>query len=775
MSLARNLRRSLLLGTGLIGATAVPAHPALDSTLTAGEGAGLVDGAGLVATETRRRTEASEAQRDEAETGRSDARRTLDRVTVTGRRYGVERLDSHKYALPLLDTPRSVNVVDSDLLAEQGRRSLRDSLRNVTGISIQAGEGNPPGGTDAVTIRGFSARDDIFVDGMRDVGLYFRDPFGLDQIEVTKGPGSSVSGRGNVGGSVNLVSRKPGLGELLSFEGSVGTDEYFRGTVDYNTVLSQANGIALRINAMGHSAEVPDRDQVQNKRWAVAPSIAFGLGTRAEVTLSYFHQEQDDLPDGGIPNARNPSLAGSGFEGRPAPVPRDSFFGHTTDFSDVTVDRVTLRLDHDFSEHVALRSQFRYGRTHNDQIISSPRFVGSVTTLDETIRVVGNQKPRKQRDNIWIGQTDLLVDFQTADWNHNAVIGVEASSEGSRNRRRLDANGPPTGLFDPQPRPAAPIPFNGTVAKTDTDVLAFYVFDTIEITPRWLLSGGVRYDHVETSARGIDETGNFPGFVTDLERDDDEVSGNFGLTFKPTPDSSLYAAWGTSFETNARSEIVQLAGGNNNPPVTPANFNVDPERTRAFEVGGKWDTLEGALSLTAAAFQIKKVDARTPGSDPNDPPVVLEGEQRIRGFELGAVGALTDTWNVFAGYTFLDGEVTESNRAFEVGQRLPLTPENSFTLWTSWQPLPDLSVGGGVQYVDSRTSDIRSSPTANIVIRAGDYALLDLFAQYRFNRHLSVRVNLDNLTDTSYIEALTSGQSVPGPGRALRAAAIVEF
>ena len=737
----RGLRNSLLITTGLLS-TAAGAQDASESALQ----------------------------------GDDETRRSIEEINVVSRPYGVKNISNNPVKLPLLDLPRSVTVINDGLLMEQGRRSLRDSLRNVTGVTLDAGEGNPPGGADSVTIRGFAARDDVFVDGMRDVGLFFRDPFNVETIEVSKGPGSAISGRGNVGGTINLVERKAELVRSAEIEGSVGSDNFFRATTDVNEVLSREHGIAIRLNAMIHDADKPGREEVTRERWGFAPSIAYGLGTDTVLRLDYFHLEQDDRPDGGIPNARNPSLIGTPFSGLPAPVGRGAFFGHSTDKQDVTVDRVTASIDHRFNDSVSLDAQIRYGRTNVDAIITSPRFAdGSLTTIDQTTQVVGNQKPRKQRDNILIARSNLNIDFDTAGVSHQAVVGIEGSTEESRNRRRLDANGPPTNLFNPQLRPADPIPFNGTSAETQTDVFAVYAFDTIEFTPQWFLSGGVRLDVVDTEAKSFDETGELPDFVIDLSRSDEEISGNIGLTFKPTPNSALFAAWGTSFETNARQEIVQLAGGNNNPPTTPDRFNVDPERTRAFEFGGKWDSLDGKLSLSASVFQIKKIDARTPGNDPGEPPVVLEGEQRSRGIELSAIGRILPNWQVFAGYTYLDSEVTKSNNLFEIGQDLPLAPEHSFTLWTSYQVLDRLSIGGGIQHMGSRNTAIMSNATGRQNTAVDDFTLVDLFVEYQLLENLSLRANLDNVTDKFYFQGANSGQSLPGPARAFRLSAIARF
>ena len=706
-------------------------------------------------------------------TTQEDAVSVQDTVVVEGR-YLTRRVADNPIDLDLVDLPRSVSVIEDDLLQEQGRRSLRESLRNVPGITLEAGEGNPPGGGDAVTIRGFSARDDVFVDGLRDVGLYFRDPFNVSTIEVSKGPGSAVLGRGNVGGSLNLVSRTPFLEETAGLEVSIGSDDYARATADLNTVISQDNGIAARLNAVLHDADKPGRDIVTRGRWSIAPSISAGLGTNTVYTLDYFHMEQDDLPDGGIPNGRNASLAGTEFAGRPAPVPRDSFFGHTNDVQDVTADRITFSVDHAFSDKISLDAKLRYGEAEIDLTRSSPRFVGTVTTLDETTEVRGDQKPRLQTEEILIGRVNLYVDAELGGTDHSFVFGVEGSTEESRNVRRLDTKGPSTLLFNPQERTIVTNPFNGTSAETQTDILSIYAFDTIEFTPQLFVSGGVRFDSVTSGVESFDETGTLPDFVIDLEREDEEFSGNLGLTFKPTPNTSLFAAWGTSFEANARSEVVQLAGGNNKPPTTPEKFNVDPERTQAFELGGKWESADGRLQASASLFEIKKLDARTPGADDSEPAIVLDGEQRVRGVELNLTGDLTERLSVFGGYTYLDGEVTESNNPLSLGEPLALTPEHSFAIWSSFDVSEKLRVGGGVQYKDSVNSQVFSRPD-RLTVTVDDYTLVDLFAEYTISPILSVRANLDNVTDEFYFPAVQSAQSIPGDARAFRLSLIARY
>lgn len=687
-----------------------------------------------------------------------------DDIVVTG--YVAEGLSDPRTPLPLVDTPNSATVVTDQLLAEQGRRTLRDALRNITGISFQAGEGNPPGGGDSFSIRGFAGRDDVYVDGLRDPGNYFRDPFNADRFEVTKGPASAIAGRGNIGGSLNIVSRQPLFENRYGAELSAGTDKYFRATVDGNFVLDEANGVALRINAVAHRNDEPGRDRAKSERWGVNPVLGFGLGGDTQATIGYFFLRQDDLPDMGIPNGRNRSLAGSGFEGVAAPVRRRNYYGYSTDYRDVETHIASLIVSHRFNESVAISNKLRWAQTDYAQSASSPRFVGNVTTLGPTTEAVGNRKFRDQRDELFVNQTQLELTLGGDSFRHNIVVGFEYADELTSNRRQLDADGPRFNLFNPTFLAAAPVAYNGTTARIDMDTKSLYLFDTVEIGDRFRIVGGLRHDWVDTRVRGIVDSGfTAPGFATDLSQRDSEFSGNAALVFKPSANSSIYFGWGTAFEPSGRAEVVQLAGGNNNAPVTAANFNVKPERSRSYELGGKLE-LPGGLLLSAALFEITKTNARTPGVNPGDPAVVLDGRQRIRGIELQAAGEILPGWDIFAGYTYLDGEVRASNIPVQVGLPLDNTPPHSATLWTSFAVTPGLRIGGGVQYNGKRRSDIPTSlTTGNITVTAPSYTVVDAFAEYGLTDNVKLRANVYNIGDNYYFQSLGSGQSIPGPGR----------
>ena len=675
--------------------------------------------------------------------------RLTETVDVSAR---VVQPASPRYTAPLRDIPQTITVVPQAVIGEQVATTLRDVLRNVTGISIQAGEGGVPAG-DNLSIRGFSARTDVFIDGVRDFGGYSRDPYNVEQVEVSKGPASSFAGRGSTGGSVNLVSKFARAGEERTASLGFGSDAYKRGTVDLNQPIMAGSG-AARLTAMFTDADTPGRDEVTGRRWGVSPSLAFGLGTPTRFTVAYSHLDQDNQPDYGlpwVPANTNPELAA--YSDQAPPVDFANHYGLTTrDYEDTRTDLATARLERDLGSAYTLRAIARYGRTRRDSVITSPRFASVNTSTDLTRQL----QSRDMTDGIAIGQIDSIARFATGTVEHSVAFGFEAARETSENFLRSGPNAPLADLYEPDTDAPYPGPITRTGAVNDgtADSLAAYAFDTARLGQRWQVSGGVRWDRFDVS---YDQT-TVNGTLTTLERDDDMVSGRFGVVYKPAPTASIYAGFGTSFNPSAEGLTL-----------TPATVAVEPEKARSYELGTKWDVASSRLSLTAALFRTEKTNARTPGINPGDPPTVLDGRQKVDGFEVGATGQITRGWSVFSGYTFMDSEILESNTPAEVGKPVSNTPRHSFSLWTTVDLPWRLEVGGGAWYVGDRTNNNTAQRTA-----PGDW-VIDATAARPIGRHLTLRLKGSNLADESYIDRVAGGHFVPGPGRSVLLAADVGF
>lgn len=712
--------------------------------------------------------------------------------------YKPQTVSTPKLQGPLRDIPQTITVIPKELIKEQGATSLRDVLRNVPGISIQAGEGGGGPAGDNLSIRGFNAKTDLFIDGVRDFGGYSRDPFNTEQVEVFKGPTSSTAGRGSTGGSINLVSKSPVLDPFYVLDVGGGSDNYFRTTLDINQPLwvnqpagsalgkhaqnvqpsgkgakavqpvapvGNETGAALRLNGLYHSADTPGRDYVEEERWGVAGSLAFGLGTDTRAIFSWFHLQQDNQPDYGIPwvpgsinSATGPVPIASSLKkyvDKPAPVPFHNYYGLVDrDYEDITTDIGTFVLEHDFTDSFRVRNTFRAGRTTRDSVITAPRFNGNGTSLNRQFQ------SRDQEDSILANLTDFTAEFETGALKHTLTTGFELIREESENLARVASVTSTTDLFHPNPKDpwTGSIHHNGARQEADVDTAAIYLFDRIEIGEHFELVGGLRWDHLETDYTSVDEH----GAETNLDRTDDMLSWRAALVYKPVEEGSFYFSYGTSF--NPATELLVSSSAS----AVINQFDTDPEENRSYEVGTKWDLFEERLSLTAALFRTEKSNART--ADPADPTnFELTGEQVVQGAEFGLAGSITDAWRVFAGYTYLDSNIEASANPDEIGNDVSNTPRHSFSLWTVYDLPGGFQIGGGAQFVDDRYNN-----NANQRV-APSYWLFDAMIGYKVNEDLSLRVNFYNIADEEYIDRVGGGHFVPGPGRSVTVSATYKF
>lgn len=703
---------------------------------------------------------AVQAQTDPAAT------RSLKEIQVID--FRGEQLDSLKYTRDLQNTPRIISVLPSDLLEEQNVTSIKDALRNIPGISLQAGEGNPPGG-DQLKIRGFNARDDLNVNGMRDLGNYFRDPFFIDQLEVVKGPNSAFSGRGSAGGTVNLVTKKPSLTPFNRAEVSLGTDSFFRATADLNRPIDDNS--AVRINLMTHQSDKPGRDVADESRYGLYAAYTWGFKEKTQITADFLHTRQDDLPDAGLPLDRTNVLGNGGM--LPPGLNFDNFYGYQDDYKKITVNQLGLTVQHAFSSGLVLRNQTRLSQVSNDSITSSPRILSATTARGDT-------KPRDQDDQGFNNQTDLLFSFNTGGVEHDMVTGVELAKYSYENRRRRDTKGPATSLYNPAQRmqgSATPV-YDGSVYRFETQEVGVYVLDTMALGDKWELSLGGRWDQVEAKATRRGFTGANAPANTTHEREDSELSFSTGLVYKLRPDTSLYAAYGSAFNISGTFDRnqVQLAGGGATEAIVGAGFSTPPEKVRAIEFGAKWD-LGSNLDLNMAVFRTETSEGRFPAAVAGD-VTIPNVEYHINGFEVLAAGNVTKRWKLYSGYTYLQSKVTSSpTNAFAVGQALGGTPKHSFNVFTTYDVNSQWTLGGGMQYVADQTSGVQAAPTGNLKVTIPSYAVADIYVTYKFSPETQLRLNMYNAFDKRYIQQMAEGggQGIPGSGRQLIATVRHDF
>jgi catecholate siderophore receptor len=647
-------------------------------------------------------------------------------------------ITSPRYTEPLRDIPQTITVIPKTVIEQQGATSLTEVLRNVPGLTITAGEGGVPSG-DNLTMRGNSARNDIFVDGVRDLNPQSRDPFNLEQVEVTKGPTSAVSGRGSGGGTINLVSKNPNLARVLGGSLALGNASTRRGSLDLNTPL-QSLGMgertALRLNLLVHDAGVAGRDVVNNSRWGVAPSLAFGLGTPTRLTVGYYKLKQDNISDYGIPWVPATNNALAQYRDQPAPVPRSTFYGFKDrDREVLNQDTGTVRVEHDFTDSLQIRNQFRFGKSGRNSVATPPRFAGNDSTA-----INREMRSWVAVDKIWDNQTDVNAKATTFGIRHSLVMGGEFLKEDNTRINRT-APGSPTTLLNPNPDDiyTGAVTVSPFVGKINANTQAGWIFDTAKFGQHFEANGGMRLERF--SASGVTTV---PAPVAQTVT---MANVRAALIYKPVQSGSIYTSYGSSTSPS-------LEGLSYNT----SNTLIPPEKTYTTEVGTKWDFFRDRLLVTGALFRVAKDNARTPGLIPTDPPQVLAGRQVSQGIELSASGSITRNLRVLGAYTLIDARIRSSNTPAEVGRYFQNTPRNSASVWLTYTA-KRFSAGVGPRAVGKRFGN-------NINTRKVDaYGTVDGMVSYRVSNHLDLRLNLSNLGDTYYYERLGGGHLVPGPSR----------
>lgn len=657
-----------------------------------------------------------------------------------------------KYTEPLVDVPQTISVVTQTVMEEQNTTTLRDTLRNVAGVSLAAGEGGAQG--DNLTIRGFTARNDLFIDGMRDFGSYYRDPFDLQEVAVLQGPSSVTFGRGSTGGVVNQETKTPQLNHSISGDIDLGTDLTRRGVLDFNTRAPRpGEHTAFRLNVMGDEGNIAGRDVAENRRFGIAPSLAFGLGMPTRLTLSYFHQNEDDIPDYGIPWLYN----------GPAPVNRDNYYGFADGNFLRTYDDIgTIKAEHDFNRHFTLRNQVRYANYVRDVQITEAQLGTAppsgttpvpypIGTPLSAMVVTRNQIAVDSTETYFTDQLDLTASFRTGFLKHTVVTGVEAGRETSDPTRPKFTSVPTTSLLDPDPDQ----PFSGSetissIVHTTANSAGIYALDTIQLARKWQVMGAIRRDRF--NAHYTQQVAPASAF----NRLDEMPTWRAGLVYQPAQNGSIYVSAGTSF--NPSAEALSLSA---------ANANLPPEQNRTIEAGSKWDLGKNRLSVTGAVFRTEKLNAREP--DPDNPALnVLSGNQRVKGVQVGVQGHITSRWSILSSYAFLDGRLVSSDYyPAAVGARLANVPADTFNFWSEFRLPRNWEVGAGTNYVSSRTasSTVPLDPTTGLVKQVPGYWVFNAMAEHRLTEHIRLQANIYNIANRYYYDQLHPAHIVPGPGR----------
>lgn len=634
-----------------------------------------------------------------------------------------------KTEAPLRDVPQTVNVVTAQVMQDQHATSVQDALKNVPGVSFSSGDGQ----RDQVSIRGFSAIADQFVDGIRDDALYFRDLSNVDRIEVIKGPAAVLYGRGSSGGLINRVTKKPGI-DVTDFALSYGMWADRRVEGDVGRTFGDG-AAAFRITAAHEEANSYRSQQFLN-RTAVAPSLELRLAPQTTVLLQADWLEDRRVTDFGIP----------AYRGRPVAVDPSTYYGaanaRDADYTQTRVYSGTATVNHRFNDQWSIRNATRYYHYSLDR---NNTLVGSVN--ESTLRASLTHSNVYREEHGWFNQTDLTQKAEFFGMKHELLYGVEVGQQNKDLVNYSRANVASVDLFNPV-LPVLPRLVGGTPATSNLGVfktLGLYTQDMIQFSEQWKALLGVRYDRFEQET--IQRLQGQPN----LARTDNAWSPRAGLVWQPSKQQSYYLSWSRSFQPSG--EAFSLAAN---------NAQLAPETTRNTEVGAKYDFLDGKATTTVSLFRIERTNIKV--ANATGTALIPIGEQRTDGLELSGAAELGGGWRMLAGYAYLDAVVTQSTPALQ-GKQATLTPRHSGNLWLTKELGHGFGLGGGLNLVGARQAD-----PANTVTLPG-YVTADMVAWYR-RGSFEAQLNLYNVFNQGYIvsgHGSSPNLNLPGAPRSVMA------
>jgi len=686
--------------------------------------------------------------------------------------YKADRLSSSKFTEPILNTPRTETVLTQEALEDKNATALRDVLRSTAGITLGSGEGGNAFG-DRFFIRGYDARNDVFVDGVRDPGVSIRENFDDEQVEILRGPASSFAGRGTTGGALNIVTKEALNTDFYHFESEGGfNDSLKRGTADINKAVNPV--FDVRFNGMVQYADVAGRDFTTDNRWAVAGAAAYHPTDNFKLTANYSHTDMWGLPDFGVPSnevTREP-VTESG-------VPRDTYYGTVNrDFTKATQDIGTLDAEWELGDHITLENKFRASHSllnYIGTIPENPSCTGATAPYCSTLTYFSgyvqlNAQSRYEPVDVVNEQPEATFRFDTGEIRHTAVVGGEFSdekisiqgysgltSELTTGPVIITSTGAPiVSVYDPPHYfyGAAPIQLAGNPLRYSVDTKAGYVLDTADYHNFIILNAGIRYDDYHIRAANNTSASSANDGIT---------SYNVGLVVKPVRIGSIYFAYATAADP-VGDELDATSSSYGGLAATQTVI-FGPQKSRSYEVGTKWELLSRHLLVSAALFETDVTNARetAPAGLPGytSGQIVAGAAYRVRGVDFEAAGKLTDKWSVLAGFVVMDPKVVKSIVPTNVGLHLANIAPQSFNLLTKYQITRWLELGGQSVYSSKIEGGSLLAANGGIAYPGApnptflpSYWRFDLFAETRINSFTRLRLYGQNLSNKTYYDSL---------------------
>jgi catecholate siderophore receptor len=694
--------------------------------------------------------------------------------------YKGDRLASPKFSQPIVNTPKSITVLTREILEDKNATSLKDVARTTAGVTLGTGEGGNAFG-DRFFIRGFDARNDVFIDGIRDPAVNIRENFFTEQIEILKGPSSTIDGRGTTGGALNIVTKQATDNNFYKADSTLATDDTRRITFDVNQVINPT--LAVRMDGMWQNADVSERNFATDDRWGGLMAVKWTPTNDVKITANYIHSDLWGQPDFGVPYDTVAKLPVTSVG-----VPRDTYYGFVNrDFQNAQQDIGTVDGEFRLNDFVTLSNKFRAERSVLNYIGTIPEqgtgSNGSCNSMGGNFTnpnpanwlVCLNPLSRYQVTDVLADQSAATIKFDTGPVRHTVVAGIEGSQEdvgidtyNGLNSEALGAGAFANGSVGPISVLSPPnyLAFGTTPTVTgnpnviDVDSKGAYALETANWKDFIILNGGLRFDRYDVSASKI-------GYPT-VSADSGMWNYNLGAVVKPVPIGSVYAAYGTGSEPIGAELDGTSANYGGLNPTSPINQIFGPTESKAEEVGTKWELFDKHLLATAALFRtdVSNVRELIPSGFPNAGTIQAGAAYHVQGIDLGAEGKITDKWSVYTGLVLMNTRVDHSAVPSNIGLPLAFVANQSFNVLTKYQVRDNLEIGGQATYRSQIYGGTLLAANQGTVLPS--YWRFDAFLEGKVAKNWKWKLFANNIFDRLYYDAFYQSAApfvVVAPGR----------
>ncbi|MEL4282948.1 MULTISPECIES: TonB-dependent receptor [Shewanella] len=649
----------------------------------------------------------------------------IERINVTGRTFNDYKVGSASGAMrgdiDLMDTPQSVNVIPDFVTDEQLATNLAEVLVNDSSVTAGTTRWN----RQVFSIRGFEldSGNGYLINGHQQWSHYVQPIETLQQVEVLKGPSSMLYGQSGPGGLVNMVTKKPTYDSMLNL--GFDTDGYgsTRAQLDAGGSLNEAQSIRYRGVLVKQDTkywrEYSTTDENQERdRWLGYLNLEFDISDDLLLSLKYDHTQDKTGIDAGSWLDKQGNVVGQ----------RKTIWDAPWAFTDNTVSN----LGADLTWH--MNDDWKVKLGYNDQQFNRQRFDSAPQYNEDPFTSGYSIRPFDRYDD-WQHKTayvDFTGEFALAGMEHQLLIGANYLDYFYQQQI---ARGAAQTVIPGQPVIQPDLDYHTGKKGTPNEYkyYGFYLQDLMTINEQWKLLAGVRYDEQKKDGFGENSYA---------------VSPKFGVIYSPMTNGSIYVNYSKSFTPQ---------GGITDPLNVNHDTNLKPEYGIQYEVGTKWELFDDSLLLTAAVFDVTleniSINEVLTASDPRSEDgkytsiTTQGGEQKHRGFEVGAQGKLGDSWFVTSSMMYLDAEYQTGD---EREGKTPIdAPEWSANIWTRYEVTDNFAMNFGAIYVGERFANLDNT------ISKDGYVRFDIGAAYTMDimgKDVSIRANVRNLFDTDYID-----------------------